>query len=137
MDLSRNKYVDIWLTGVTNCMQMRIKMVNDIELFECGFDIIKGTECCVVHSTVGICGRNLLDFVRNYLRYRNVNISQIEYIRLTDDKIYEDRENKEITDSELEWGFEETYESPSVNRTPHTKEEMEYIIRTFFNRDKQ
>lgn len=136
INFSGTEKVDVWLTGVTNCMQMRIKMANGIELFECGFDIIKTKKDYVVYSEVGICGCNLLNFVRNFLRYRDVNISQIEYIRLTDDKIYTDRENEEISDIGLEYGFEETYECPSVTRTPHTIEELNDIVKTFFNQTK-
>lgn len=96
--------IPVTLCELTNCMQMRIKTKNrGYFVFECGIDIVQKWVC----STAGICGRDLLDFVRNYITYRmqEHEVFNIEAIELRDDAIYEDRQNNYLEDKDLVYGF--------------------------------
>ena len=120
IEVAKNKFenpikirVELW--DITHCMQMRIKMKGvSYSLFECGIDISQFGEFYIVCSTVGICGRDLLDFVRNYVRYRgdfvNLTIDEIDTIILCDDEIYEDRCNVPLNIKGIDYGFKDIQE---------------------------
>lgn len=102
--------VELW--DITHCMQMRIKPKDSqYSTFECGVDISQIGKLSIVHSTVGICGQGLLDFVRNYFRYRVDTIfpaiDKIDTIILCDDEIYEDRCNAPLKIKGIDYGFED------------------------------
>lgn len=105
--------VELW--DITHCMQMRIKHKGEeISIFECGIDISRFDDFYIVHSTVGICGRNLIDFVQNYFRYRVdtiiPTIDKIDTIILCDDEIYEDRCNAPLNIKGIDYGFKDIQE---------------------------
>lgn len=93
--------VDLRVNQLFDCMQMRIKHKGGYELFEAGIDIlIFETGLPIVISTSGLWGYNILDFVRNYVYYKRINVETIEYILITEDVI-EGRQNKRIEDKSL------------------------------------
>ena len=105
--------VELW--DITHCMQMRIKEKGSpYNTFECGIDISLFDDFYIVHSTVGICGRTLLDFVQNYFRYRVDSIfptiDKIDTIILCDDEIYEDRCNAPLNIKGIDYGFKDIQE---------------------------
>lgn len=102
--------VELW--DITHCMQMRIKEKGSpYSTFECGIDISQVDEFYIVHSPVGICGRNLLNFVQNYFRYRkSPTIDKIDTIILCDDEIYEDRCNVPLKIKGIDCGFKDLQE---------------------------
>lgn len=105
--------VELW--GITHCMQMRIKMKGGTYgIFECGIDISQFGDFYIVHSPVGICGRNLLNFVQNYVRYRRDSIArkleEIDTIILCDDEIYDDRGNVPLNIKGIYCGFKDLQE---------------------------
>lgn len=105
--------VELW--DITHCMQMRIKMKGGFSnIFECGIDISQFGEFYIVHSPVGICGRNLLVFVYNYVRYRSatraLKLEDIDTIILCDDEIYDDRCNAPLHIKGIDYGFEDIQE---------------------------
>jgi hypothetical protein len=105
--------VELW--DITHCMQMRIKEKGSSSgIFECGIDISQFGDFYIVHSTVGICGRDLLDFVQNYVRYRVdtifPTIDKIDTIILCDDEIYDDRCNAPLHIKGIDYGFEDIQE---------------------------
>ena len=120
IEVAKNKFenpikirVELW--DITHCMQMRIKMKGiSYSLFECGIDISQFGEFYLVYSTVGICGRDLLDFVQNYVRYRGdfvkLTIDEIDTIILCDDEIYEDRCNAPLKIEGIDYGFKDLQE---------------------------
>jgi len=103
------KEVSISIRGdITQCMQMRF--VYTYSEFECGLDVLTtDTGSHYIVSAVGICGRNLLEFLKSYIRYRIVNcerdIDGLTKIIFCDDPIHEDKENTIIDDERLLFGL--------------------------------
>jgi hypothetical protein len=120
IEVAKNKFenpikISVELWDITHCMQMRIKMKGvSRSFFECGISISQFGEFYVVHSIAGICGRSLLQFVRNYVHYRgdfiNLTIDEVDTIILCDDKTYKDRCNVPLKIEGIDYGFKDIQE---------------------------
>ena len=101
LDLTTNVEGRVFVSEVTDCMQMRILYDDDkFTEFECGIDIIttqKGKHMII--SNIGIFGWNFYDLARRFVKYRHPE--PFKGIIFCDDSMNIDKDPVYINDDKL------------------------------------